>query len=95
MTKNGEKVEVVIDDHIPCTAHRQVAFSHSSTHDLWLVLLEKAWAKLHGSYDRIVGGHCHHILRDFTGAPSWQFKIKDSGSGQKPDADPYFMQTSK
>jgi hypothetical protein len=32
--------------------------------------LEKAWAKIHGSYERIEAGFAENVLRDLTGAPS-------------------------
>ena len=33
--------------------------------------MEKAWAKIHGSYDRIVSGNVYTTLRDLTGAPGF------------------------
>ena len=39
-----------------------------------MVLLEKAWAKLHGSYKKVDGGFSHETLRDLTGAPSYEYK---------------------
>jgi hypothetical protein len=35
--------------------------------------MEKAWAKLHGSYKRIEAGQCHNCFRDITGAPAWEY----------------------
>lgn len=55
ITKNGEHVHVVIDDHIPVERNSPV-FSLSSNNDLWVFILEKAWAKLHGCYERIIIG---------------------------------------
>jgi calpain-15 len=48
-------------------------FSTSAKNDLWVLILEKAWAKLHGSYERIMKGKTHNILRDLTGAPVFEF----------------------
>lgn len=36
---------------------------------MWVILLEKAYAKAYGSYWEIVGGDPVHALRDLTGAP--------------------------
>lgn len=36
---------------------------------MWVILLEKAYAKVYGSYWDIVGGDPVHALRDLTGAP--------------------------
>ena len=55
MTKNGIKQMVVIDDFIPCK-NKEPVFSSANGNELWVILLEKAWAKLHGSYERIIGG---------------------------------------
>ena len=55
MTKNGEKVQVLVDSNIPCLNGKPV-FSSANGNELWVIILEKAWAKLHGSYERIIGG---------------------------------------
>ena len=34
------------------------------------MLLEKAWAKIHKSYERIESGFAENVLRDLTGAPT-------------------------
>ena len=67
--KNGEWREVVIDDRIPC-AYNTPAFSRANGEELWVLLLEKAWAKVHSSYERIEAGFAENVLRDFTGAPT-------------------------
>ena len=40
-------------------------------------MLEKAWAKLHGSYERIESGFAENVLRDLTGAPSEVIETSD------------------
>ena len=77
MTKNGRKVHIVLDDFIPCKDYRP-AFSSANGNELWVLLLEKAWAKLHGSYDRIISGYAHETMRDLTGAPAFEYQIKDN-----------------
>ena len=67
---------VVIDDFIPCK-NKEPVFSSANGNELWVILLEKAWAKLHGSYERIIGGQSHLTFRDLTGAPSFEFETKD------------------
>lgn len=43
-------------------------FNHSSQAELWVILLEKAWAKTFGGYFNIQGGLMTEALRDLTGA---------------------------
>jgi len=37
------------------------------------MLMEKAWAKLHGNYARIIAGSAQKTLRDLTGAPTYLY----------------------
>lgn len=46
---------VVLDDYI-VTKSGTPAFTKSNGSELWVLLLEKAWAKIHGSFHRIVSG---------------------------------------
>ena len=50
-------------------------FSRANGKELWVLILEKAWAKIHGSYLRIRGGNAYHAMRDLTGAPSYFYDI--------------------
>lgn len=73
--KNGEFIDVVIDDYIP-VMNGEPAFSRSNGHELWVILLEKAWAKIYGSYLKLEGGLAHHALRDLTGALSYFIRVE-------------------
>lgn len=46
------------------------AFTKSHGNELWVLLLEKAWAKCSGSYAEIEAGTCREVLRVLTGAPT-------------------------
>jgi len=66
----GEAVRVVIDDYFPCEESTDSpCFSHAHGNEMWVMLLEKAWAKVNGSYENIVKGDCYEALRAITGAP--------------------------
>jgi hypothetical protein len=45
------------------------AFATPVKGELWVPLLEKAWAKIHGSYSSTIAGHPNKALTDLTGAP--------------------------
>lgn len=82
MFKNGERRSVVMDDHIPCS-DGSPCFSKANGNELWVTILEKAWAKLHGSYERIEAGFAHEVMRDMTGAPSYDHDCDDEGLFEK------------
>ena len=42
---------------------------------MWASLLEKAYAKAHGSYRSISGGQIAEALLDLTGAPTFQVSL--------------------
>jgi len=59
---------MTIDDSFPCEKDTP-AFSRANGNELWVMLLEKAYAKCFGAYDKIEMGLAGHALRDLTGAP--------------------------
>jgi len=75
----GEEQVVVLDNYIPCNKDGNPAFAHAHGNEMWPMLIEKAWAKVHGSYERIIGGQAYLTIRDLTGAPSFEFSDEEPG----------------
>ena len=77
MCKNGETQTILIDNYVACDPNDEPCFSKGNGPELWVILLEKAWAKIHGSYERIIGGQAHLTFRDLVGAPSYEIQSSD------------------
>jgi calpain-15 len=77
---NGLPRIVVVDDYLPVRADGSQAFAKSTYSDeCWISLLEKAWAKLHGSYCMIDNGRIDLVFSALTNRPTYLFthKTKD------------------
>jgi len=70
---DGTFTEVLIDDRLPVVKAKagfKSAFSQSrGGKEMWVMLLEKAWAKVNGSYENTITGLPADALRALTGAP--------------------------
>jgi calpain-15 len=75
--KNGEWQEVVVDDYFPCFPNGAPIFSKGNGNEMWVLLLEKMYSKIHGSYKNIVGGSPHEAMMDLTGCPTNSFSFAD------------------
>jgi calpain-15 len=69
----GHWRSIVLDEQLPCfpdmQQRGQPVFSRGKGPELWVMLVEKAWAKVHGSYQTIVSGLPGECLTNLTGAP--------------------------
>jgi calpain-15 len=74
LSVNGKKINVVLDDYFP-VLNGVPAFSRGNGPELWVLILEKAFAKVYGSYERIEWGFCHQTQRDLTGAPGHNYDL--------------------
>ncbi|KAM3127865.1 hypothetical protein pb186bvf_020018, partial [Paramecium bursaria] len=80
MVHDGQLRQVVVDDYIPCSQKGGPIFSKNQENELWVLLIEKAYAKLYGSYQSLeLGGDPADALYELTGAPSLRFNkaVKD------------------
>lgn len=74
---NGIRTAVLIDDKIPCYRNGRPLFAHNKApkdeqidYEIWVMLMEKAWAKLHGTYFRSESGLPDFSASHLLGVPS-------------------------
>lgn len=67
---NGYETPVIIDDYLP-VRHNRPSFARSREGELWVILLEKAWAKVHGSYARTESGLPSFAATHCLGVPTF------------------------
>lgn len=92
LCKNGEWMEVTVDDYFPCTAGEGEGpvFSRSHNNELWVLLLEKAYAKIHGNYYTLRGGFANEGMMDLTGSPTECFDFEDPACQEQTEKGEFF-----
>ena len=74
----GVPTTVVVDDQLPLSKKYFSVFAGVGVDGaLWGPLYEKAFAKLHGTYEDLVGGDASYAINVLTGAPHKKYKHTD------------------
>jgi len=67
---NGKRTVVAVNDKVPADpAFKDVWFANGKNGAMWIAVLEKAWAKIFGSYQALDGGRVSEAFKAITQAP--------------------------
>uniref|UniRef100_A0A915AZC1 Calpain catalytic domain-containing protein n=2 Tax=Parascaris univalens TaxID=6257 RepID=A0A915AZC1_PARUN len=90
-----EWIEVVVDDLLP-TRDGKLLFARSKTpNEFWSALLEKAFAKLYGCYENLVGGQLADALQDVSGGVAETLNVSRFLNDDKSDSRGHLFRTVK
>ncbi|CAI5643294.1 unnamed protein product [Oreochromis niloticus] len=88
----GKWIDVVIDDYLPTINKQLLSVSSKCGNEFWAPLLEKAYAKVCGSYADMRGGSSSEACKDFTGGVN---QIYHPTEANAPSCDELWLTLSR
>jgi hypothetical protein len=84
--KDMSWIYVIIDERIPIKIKdKQPVFgSCRDPHELWVALIEKAYAKMHGCYGNLISGYIDEGVQELTGFQPEKILIRNEKTGCFP-----------
>lgn len=88
--KNFQWIYVIADERVPVHTEKgkkymQPVFGHcKDPHELWVAIIEKAYAKLHGCYENLISGYVDEGVQELTGMQPEKIFIKNESTGVFP-----------
>ena len=84
--KNFNWIYVVIDERIPIDIKTRAPIfgTCKNQHEMWVALIEKAYAKLHGCYGNLISGYIDEGIQELTGFQPEKVLIRNEATGCFP-----------
>ena len=84
--------EIVLDDFFPCFPLSDPIFVGNENEEYWAMLIEKAFAKLHGSYAALNTGNVREGLIDLTNCPTFEIQLNSEDTLKKIKNDVFWKE---
>ena len=81
----GEWITVVVDDYFPCIPMSTPLVTTSQMNELWILILEKALAKVYDCYYNLTCMNIADFFLTLTGCPSFSYNLENLQSEEKKD----------
>ena len=75
---DGKRQIVIVDDYLPAfKKYNKACYAQSNKDEIWVMLLEKAWAKVNGGYANIISGLPCEAMEALTGIGSLIYDLEN------------------